>query len=79
MVTDKELLQQMRDVLVPKGTADLVRISGKEMYFSSSFIASCINELSRIRLTAMLGEEPSPLQKLAYELLKDSALVKELK
>lgn len=72
-MTDQEILQQMRDQLRPQGTTDVVRVAG--MFFNSGFINSCVNELSRLRLTAMLGEKPTPLQQLAYEVLKNAASI----
>lgn len=76
-MADNEILQQMRDVLVPKGSADLVRLGKTEMFFESGFVKSCLNELSRMRILAVLGEEASPLQKLAYEVLKSSAFIEQ--
>jgi hypothetical protein len=76
-MTDEEILTQMRDVLRPKGTMDAVRLGGKPMWFKTEFVNACINELSRLRIQAILGDEPTPLQKLAYEVLKDSAYISE--
>jgi hypothetical protein len=75
---DQDIIQRLRANLQPKGTAPFVLLrpihsSGMEMHVD--FVQKCIDELERIRLLAMVGEEPSNLEKLAYQLLLDSAYI----
>ena len=75
---DQDIIQRLRANLQPKGTAPIVLLRpmhsvGIEMHVD--FVTKCIDELERIRLLTMVGEEPSNLEKLAYQLLLDSAYI----
>ena len=72
------LIKKLRNNLKPRGIAPIVMLNinslgGMEVH--SEFVSKCIDELERIPLMAELGELPSPLQKLAFMLLCDSAYI----
>lgn len=74
----KDIIQRLRTELQPKGTAPIVLLRpmnsvGIEMH--ADFVQKCIDELEKIALLSILGEEPSNLEKLAYQLLLDSAYI----
>jgi hypothetical protein len=43
--------------------------------FDSDFVSKCIDDLEKITLLAHLGDHPSNLEKLAYQVLLDSAYI----
>lgn len=70
------ITDRMRNQLQPKGTAPIVQLHLAGLgIFNSDFIAKCINELERMPIRTALGEGPTNLEKLAYQLLKDSAYI----
>lgn len=71
-----DIIQRMRDNLQPRGTAPVVQLhlAGYGM-FHKEFVDKCIDELERMHIRVALGDMPSNLEKLAYELLKDSAYI----
>lgn len=73
-MTAQEQIQQMREVLRPKGTADLVGLRlNPACYVQTELVNDAIDEIERIAMTVALGGEVSALQKLGIMLLKDSA------
>lgn len=73
-----DIIQRMRDNLQPRGTAPIIFLRplssvGLEMH--KEFVDKCIDELERMHIRVALGDTPSNLEKLAYELLKDSAYI----
>jgi hypothetical protein len=42
-------------------------------YFKPEFVNQCVDELKRLDVLSAIGEQPSPLQKLAAILLFESA------
>lgn len=69
-----DIIQCMRDNLQPKGSAPIVILrtyGGIEM--APEFVNKCIDELERMPTRVLMGDEPSNLEKLAYQLLLDSA------
>ena len=77
-MTGSEMIRQMREVLQPKGTADLVGLRlDSACYVRSAFVTECINEIENIALMAeALGEPATALQKLGIMVLKESAYIK---
>lgn len=77
MAEQDNVFQQMREVLQPKGTAPLVRLFlGDAAYFDEAFVRECIDDLERTGISAhALGEPLTPLQKLAMNVLTESALI----
>jgi len=71
------IIERMRQELQPKGTAPIVilRPMGIGIEMHADFVAKCIDELERIPMRAAVGEVPSNLEKLAYQLLLDSAYI----
>jgi len=77
-VEDMTLIERLRANLKPKGTADIVclrPIDSCGIWMHADFVSKCIDELERIELLAIVGEAPSNLEKLAYQLLLDSAYI----
>ena len=73
---DMTIVERLRNQLQPLGTAPVVqlRVAGYGMV-DSNFINSCIDELERMPIRALVGDMPNNLEKLAYMLLCDSAYV----
>lgn len=71
------LIKRLRNELQPKGTAPFVilRTLGVGIEMHADFVSKCIDELERIELLAIVGERPSNLEKLAFQLLLDSAYI----
>lgn len=71
------IIERMRQELQPKGTAPIVilRTHGVGIEMHADFVSKCIDELERIPVRAAVGEVPSNLEKLAYQLLLDSAYI----
>jgi hypothetical protein len=73
-----DIIQRLRDNLQPKGTGPVVLLNvlgpgGMEMHVD--FVRACIDELEKMPHRAELGQKPSNLEKLAYQLLLDSAYI----
>ena len=76
MSMNYNITERMRNQLQPKGTAPIVQLQLAGLgLFNSDFINKCIDELERMPIRAALGESPTNLEKLAYQLLKDSAYI----
>lgn len=70
------IIKRLRAQLQPKGTAPIVLLrpmhsAGIEMHVD--FVQKCIDELERIPLRIAIGDKITNLEKLAYQLLLDSA------
>ena len=77
-MTDQDIIRRLRANLQPKGTAPIVLLKplhscGIEMH--ADFVSKCIDELEAIIMLSSIGEEPTNLEKLAYQLLLDSAYI----
>lgn len=75
---DQDIIQRLRAKLQPRGTAPIVLLrplssAGIEMHVD--FVQKCIDELEQIIMMAPMGDQPSNLEKLAYQLLLDSAYI----
>ncbi len=75
----ESIIKQMRAELVPLGKADLVILRTKSagIVMPLDFVKRCIDALERITIRAAIGEPQTNMEKLAYELLKDSAHIGE--
>lgn len=64
-----------REVLVPKGTSDLVRISMKSTaFFHHDFVLSVIRELeTKVQFASMGIESLTDMDRLVLTVLKDSS------
>jgi hypothetical protein len=71
------IIERMRGELQPKGTAPIVilRPLGIGIEMHADFVTKCIDELERMPMRAALGDMPTNLEKLAYQLLLDSAYI----
>jgi hypothetical protein len=72
-MNDKEIIQEMRETLVAVGDASLVKLTLVNGFFTEAFVKDCINSISMMNVRIMLGENPSPLERLAIRVLMDSA------
>lgn len=75
---DQDIIHRMRKTLQPMGTAPIVLLRpihsvGIEMHVD--FVQKCIDELEQIPIRAALGDMPTNLEKLAFQLLLDSAYI----
>ena len=57
------------------GSLDLVHLQVGNQHYSTEFINKCLDELDRMPLRAAAGDQPSNLEKLAYDLLKVGTFV----
>jgi hypothetical protein len=74
----EDIIQILRNRLQPMGTAPFVLLRpidsvGIEMHVD--FVQKCIDELERMPMRAELGQPPTNLERLAYQLLLDSAYI----
>ena len=69
------ITERMRNAFQPLGTAPLSYLPIGNQFFHVEFINKCIDELERMPAKAFLGEQPSNLEKLAYELLCAAAYI----
>lgn len=76
-IDQNDYIARMRANLQPKGTAPVVilRPLGVGLEMHADFVAKCIDELERMPAQAAMGDTPSNLEKLAYQLLLDSAYI----
>lgn len=74
--SELSITERMRHYLKPSGTAPIVQLhlDGCGM-FNHDFITACIDELEKMPSRAALGEPPTKLEQLAYQLLCDSAYI----
>ena len=75
-IQDITLIERLRNNLQPRGTAPLVqlRLNGVAM-FNKEFVDLCLDELEKMPMRAAVGDGPTNLEKLAYQLLLDSAYI----
>jgi hypothetical protein len=71
------IILQMRESLVPKGTKPVVRLFLKDAsFFNYEFITGCIDEINKRSLIVKAElDEFTPLEKLAMHVLFDSAYI----
>jgi hypothetical protein len=74
---DLNIIERMRNELRPKGTAPIVilRPLGIGIEMHADFVTKCIDELERMEIRVAMGDMPTNLEKLAYQLLLDSAYI----
>ena len=70
--------EYLKRCLQPGGTADIVPIgwhcsTSRSAFYDRAFVHSCVDEIDKVTVRAMLGETPTPLERLAIELLMESA------
>ena len=75
-IENPTIIERLRNQLQPRGTAPVVQlfIAGYGMY-NSDFVTKCIDELDRMHLRAAVGDKPTALEQLAYQVLLDSAYI----
>ena len=75
-MTDNDIICTLRNTLVPRGEIPTIKLFLKDCsYFHADFVKQCINEVEKIPVMSVLGEQISPLQLLAIQVLKDSAYI----
>jgi len=75
---DMTLIERLRNNLQPKGTAPIVclkPLGSCGIWMHADFVSKCIDELERMEIRVALGDKISNLEKLAYQLLLDSAYI----
>ena len=72
-----DIIQRLRANLQPKGTAPIVllRTLGVGIETHPDFVNKCIDELEKMPIRVAIGDTPTNLEKLAYQLLLDSAYI----
>ena len=71
-----DIIQQLRAQLQPLGTAPLVQLRlDNQGIYDYDFISKCIDELEKMRVRTALGDTPSNLERLAYDVLLSSAYI----
>ena len=76
-ISEMTLIERLRNNLQPKGTAPIVilRPLGVGIEMHADFVSKCIDELARVEIRVAMGEKISNLEKLAFQLLLDSAYI----
>jgi hypothetical protein len=72
------IVEEMREILVPRGTADIIRlnIGGDVGFYSGQFVRDCIDCLEkRLVECYILEDKPNPLETLALQVLMASAYI----
>lgn len=74
---DMTLIERLRNNLQPRGTAPIVGLhtNGSGIWMDKEFVDKCIDEIEQMPMRAAVGDGPSNLEKLAYQLLLDSAYI----
>ena len=72
-VEHDDVINRMRNTLQPKGSLPVVGLRLNNRFFNYYFVMECVNELESVIKRDMVGVPPTPLEKLAYILLCDSA------
>ena len=73
MGSEQTVVEKLQEALQPKGTAFVVRLF-YDGYTEKDFVDACLKELDDIILgLSIIGEEPTPLQKLAIKVLIKSS------
>lgn len=76
MLCLKSIITKLRSTLQPQGTAPLVRLFlSKDAYFDVEFVNACIDQVEKIHVGIVLEGEISTLEKLAIQVLLDSAYI----
>lgn len=75
--SEMTITERMRNNLRPQGTEPIVglRTRGAGIWLDHEFVTKCIDELDKMQARAIVGDEPTNLEKLAYMLLCDSAYI----
>ena len=69
------IIERMRANIVPTGTLPVVGLHIRDRFYHKEFIDKCIDELERMPIRVACGDLPTNLEKLAFELLMDSAYI----
>jgi hypothetical protein len=79
MKAEQTIFDQLRDALQPRGSANIVRLFlNGSAYFEKEFVDRCIEELENIPVMNAVGQPASPLQVLAFYVLRDSAYIEKV-
>lgn len=74
-MSDRNIIKELREALVPKGTRDVIVLNlGTCPVYNGEFIRKCIDELElKAKIVACGMDEFTPLERLAFEVLTQSA------
>lgn len=71
-----DVINELKSALVPQGTLPVVRLFlNSSSYFNKPYIDECIQDLEKAIFNISLGEPLTALQKLAINVLLDSAYI----
>lgn len=72
-----DIIDRLRAQLQPRGTAPVVGLNTRYagIWMHKEFVDKCIDELEKIPARIAVGDGPTNLEKLAYQLLLDSAYI----
>jgi hypothetical protein len=76
-IQDMTLVERLRNALQPQGTAPIVGLNTRRagIWMNKEFVDKCLDELERMPMRAAVGNGPTHLEQLAYQLLLDSAYI----
>ncbi len=74
-MNNMKIADRLRNNLAPKGTANISTLCLSDRFVDYDFVLKCIDDLEKIEINAVLGIEPTNLEKLAYMLLCNSAYI----
>jgi len=76
-MSEINVIEELKVNLVPGGTADIIALRFTDNFFNGEFVRECIDELSnKMKIGTILDEPLNALEKLAVQLLLDSANIK---
>jgi hypothetical protein len=78
MTNDIASVAFLKEQLQARGTAKVVRLAflDSSAYYKEDFVHACLDEIQQVILRKMLGEEATPLEMLAMQVLLESAYFK---
>lgn len=75
MNSEELITDHMRQALLSQGSGKVVTLHMIDKFFNAEFVERCIEELERMPLRTVVGDEPTNLERLAFCLLCDSAYI----
>lgn len=78
MTDDIASVAFLKEQLQARGTAKVVRLAflGSGAFYKEDFVHECLDEIQNVIMRKILGEEATPLELLAMQVLIESAYFK---
>lgn len=79
MTSSTDITEFLKAQLPGRGTEQIVGLGYKGAgagYYKKEFVDSCLDEMEKVVMRKVLGEDPTPLEVLAIQLLLESAYFK---